>query len=355
MSVQVSYKKQGIFFIMLLLIALVTVEGVARAYEFYKPPNCVLLESDVFKNVDPVLARQICWDNSQIIYEENGILQLKPNQHFSTININSFGFRGDEITIEKSNEIIRIFMVGGSTTFGAGATSDDNTIPVLLQQKLEKSNPMKNIEVINAGIPFADSFRETYLIKNKILQFQPDIIIIYDGWNDAHHKKVYDNVLGKSENQEENIFKFKNFPFYRTPFVINTILEQNSSEIEDKDVDKNQIIKNWKNHMLDLCETNNQKEIKTFVIVQPLIGTGNKILTSSETKFLNQSNSNTIDIMYGLSKEVKTLSFMCTDTADFTDVFDDVNVPIFTDQGHMSDLGNEIIAEKIANIVNPNL
>ena len=38
----------------------------------------------------------------------------------------------------------------------------------------------KNIEIINAGIPFADSFREVHHIKNNIIKFHPDAIIIYE-------------------------------------------------------------------------------------------------------------------------------------------------------------------------------
>ena len=72
MSVQVSYKKQVIFGIMLLLILVVVTEGIARAYEFYEPPNCVMLTSDSFKEVSPFLVRQICLDMTQVMYEEKG-------------------------------------------------------------------------------------------------------------------------------------------------------------------------------------------------------------------------------------------------------------------------------------------
>lgn len=354
MSVQVSYKKQVIFGIMFLLIILIVVEGIARVYEFYEPPNCILLNSDSYKDVDPFLARQVCLDMSQVIYEEKGILQLKPNQHFSTININSHGFRGPETTIEKPENVFRMFMVGGSTTFGAGSTSDYTTIPSILQVKLQEANPTKNIEIINAGIPFADSFREAYYIKNRILEFDPDIIIIYDGWNDAFHKRIYDKAIQEIDNQEGYKIKFKNFPFYRTPFVINKILGQNSNE--DSKIEKNnnhEIISNWRNNWLDLCETGNQKGFKTIIVVQPLVGTGNKILSSYESKYLNDSKSDIIEIIYGLTTQLEILETTCFSTADFTNALDEISEPIFYDQGHMNDHGNEIIAEKFFNLLNP--
>jgi len=354
MSVQVSYKKQTIFGVMLLLILLGAVEGGARVYEFYEPPNCVLLNSDSYKDVDPFLARQICLDMSQVLYEEKGILQLKSNQHFPTININSHGFRGPEITMEKPENLFRIFMVGGSTTFGAGSTSDKTTIPSILEIKLEESNPTVNIEIINAGIPFADSFREVYYVKNKILEYNPDVIIIYDGWNDAFHKRIYDESIHKMENQEDNEIKFKNFPFYRTPFVINKILGETSNEnSEIKQLSNQKVILNWKNNLLNLCQIGNEKGFKTFIVVQPLVGTGNKNLSPYELKYLNSSKSNVLEIINGFTKELEILETTCSGTADFTNVLDGINEPIFYDQGHMNDQGNEIIAENLFNLINP--
>ena len=38
--------------------------------------------------------------------------------------------------------------------------------------------------MVNAGANAHSSFDETNLIKNKILDFEPDLIIVLDGWND---------------------------------------------------------------------------------------------------------------------------------------------------------------------------
>ena len=46
----------------------------------------------------------------------------------------SLGFRGTEFSEIKPSDTYRIFMIGGSTMFGAGATSDETTIPGYLQQ-----------------------------------------------------------------------------------------------------------------------------------------------------------------------------------------------------------------------------
>ena len=134
MSVQISYKKHFVLSIFLILTVLVIVEGVSRVYELIDP-HCDFLQSDAMKDVDVFLGYSMCYDLDNMEYLDDKILKNKPNQHFQTININSYGFRGPEIIQEKPDDLYRIFMVGGSTTFGAGATSDETTIPGFLQAK----------------------------------------------------------------------------------------------------------------------------------------------------------------------------------------------------------------------------
>ena len=128
MSVQVSYKNQFFLGLLIFLVLLLVVEGSARLYELINP-HCTFLDKDAFSKTDYLLVRIICLDHNNRVFETDTILLLSPNQHSQTININSHGFRGSETTLEKPENTYRIFVVGGSTTFGEGATSDQTTIP----------------------------------------------------------------------------------------------------------------------------------------------------------------------------------------------------------------------------------
>ena len=97
MSVQVSYKKQIAFFIILGIIFLAVVEITIRIYD-YNFPNCRFLESEVFGDIDHDLRLDICRDNSGVKWETDP-LHLVPNQNFKTINVNSDGFRGNELSL----------------------------------------------------------------------------------------------------------------------------------------------------------------------------------------------------------------------------------------------------------------
>ncbi len=79
-------------------------------------------------------------DLSEIFGDSNVLVQdacdLHESSEYSELvlftgksNLNSLGFRGSEFSEIKPPDTYRIFMVGGSTMFGSGATSDETTIP----------------------------------------------------------------------------------------------------------------------------------------------------------------------------------------------------------------------------------
>jgi len=96
------------------------------------------------------------------------------------IAINSHGFRGDEFTIEKPPNTIRIVCLGASTTFSSEAASNAATWPSLLQQHLQQDFPDVNVEVINAavsGYVAADNLKN---LKHRVLPLDPDLVIYYE-------------------------------------------------------------------------------------------------------------------------------------------------------------------------------
>ena len=70
--------------------------------------------------------RQLCLDFYNLKTSGD---ELIPDQSMDSITINDLGFRGAEFSEIKPPNTHRTFMIGGSTMFGAGATSDNTTIP----------------------------------------------------------------------------------------------------------------------------------------------------------------------------------------------------------------------------------
>ena len=98
------------------------------------------------------------------------------------INFNSEGLYGKEFSKEKENNVYRIFVVGGSTIIG-GQTTDNTTISNILQKLFDSQNIGFDIEVINAGTSGGNTISELNLIKSKLVNYEPDLIIMHDGWS----------------------------------------------------------------------------------------------------------------------------------------------------------------------------
>jgi len=180
MSVQVSKKKQVIFGIIVLVIILGIVEAAAQVW-WSSIQNCAFEDDEIFAQYNEKTKRQLCENLYNLRVTSEGII---PNQYSESVNINSEGFRGPEFSVAKPASTYRIVMLGGSTMFGHGASSDSTTIPGYVQQFLDDYDFGFNVEVINAAIQNHNSEKEILLLSNKIINYDPDLVIMYDGFND---------------------------------------------------------------------------------------------------------------------------------------------------------------------------
>tara|TARA_B100001146_G_scaffold191818_1_gene177447 strand:+ start:1283 stop:2806 length:1524 start_codon:yes stop_codon:yes gene_type:complete len=302
MSVQVSYKKQTALGIILITILLLVIEVIANVW-WATQIHCEFEQNEIFENFDDAEKRQLCLDFYNIKISGDEIIS---NQSTDSITINTLGFRGPESSEIKPPNTYRIFMVGGSTMFGAGATSDETTIPGYLQQLLNENDFEFDIEVINSGIQGADSNTELNLIKHKLITFSPDLIVIYDGWNDLR------------ANHTPNVVK-----------------------------------ENWEK----ICEFAKENDFAVIVTLQPIAGFGNKSLTNQELEYAQNGEDYTNNLLIESSpiyqNYAKNLSEItaCTKTLDIRNVFDAETGPIYWDQGHVSDRGNSIVAKSLSSTV----
>lgn len=102
-------------------------------------------------------------------------------------SFNSLGLRGLEIAIRKPADTIRIVCLGGSTTFGDGATTDSTTYPARMERLLRgwyREAPFR-IEVINAGVQSYNSLESLIYFQTRLLDLSPDIAIAHHALNDG--------------------------------------------------------------------------------------------------------------------------------------------------------------------------
>lgn len=98
-------------------------------------------------------------------------------------------FRPARFSAAKGNRTFRIFALGGSTTQGE-PYSTETAFPEWMRLNLQLQCAEKDFEVINCGGLSYASYRVRAILQ-EVLQYQPDLIVIYTGHNEFLERRTY--------------------------------------------------------------------------------------------------------------------------------------------------------------------
>ncbi|MHC4946080.1 MAG: SGNH/GDSL hydrolase family protein [Planctomycetota bacterium] len=159
-----------------------------------------------------------------LVFHPHLIYKFKQDQRTSLVNINAQGFRGRDWSKERSSAS-RIIVLGGSATFGVNASSDEKVFTGVLERLLNDDDPGR-AEVYNAGVTGYGSKQELILLATELLDYQPDLVVIFDGWNDFYFGGVrpegivdaispsyyeFDEILSRYSQRWTNVFRVSAF------------------------------------------------------------------------------------------------------------------------------------------------
>ncbi len=96
--------------------------------------------------------------------------------------INERGYRGAPFKVPKPPGVVRVVMLGGSSTYDPYAMAGRDW-PHLAEAKLREMG-LPQVEVINAGTPGHASWDSLGRLYAEIWMFEPDFVVICHGWND---------------------------------------------------------------------------------------------------------------------------------------------------------------------------
>ncbi|WP_084176580.1 SGNH/GDSL hydrolase family protein [[Limnothrix rosea] IAM M-220] len=161
--------------------------------------------------------------------------ELIGEQQTEFFTLNDQGFRDDEpLPLEKPQGEIRVFVLGNSAAFGRGVTDNEQTLSHRLEQLLQErvqrqqqnpgiyrpdvfpffapsrepllEKPAKikqgNYRVINVAVPGYSSGNELAQFALEILPYQPDVVIVLNG---------YEDLLLEAEAEATDIPKLNEF------------------------------------------------------------------------------------------------------------------------------------------------
>lgn len=186
---------------------------------------------------------------------------------------NSLGLPDKEWPLEKKSGEKRILFLGDSFTEGDGAAYDSSYVAFLQKNsELETANWL----FMNGGVCGSDPFYNYVLLKDKLLNYKPDIIIQTLSTNDI----TTDILLrgGMERFKEDGSVKFRKAPWWEPIYAMsyfsrlffnwagyNDLLVQNKPDNHEVDRLNEEVISLFKSYSA-LCV---EKNIKLIVILRP--------------------------------------------------------------------------------------
>ena len=176
-----------LFLLVPTLVLLLVVEAGFRIQAYYADARLQQGLNGVGKPVtgeEFSLRHIIRWnDNPRIIYEL--IPGLTGEFRGNPLTINSQGFRGALVPVEKSPCTYRIAGIGDSVMFGWGV-ADSEFYLARLGEVLANARPDIRFEGINSAVPGYSTVSEVETLKRKLLVYQPDLVIVGYVGNDLY-------------------------------------------------------------------------------------------------------------------------------------------------------------------------
>lgn len=111
-----------------------------------------------------------------------------------------FQDRVDLANKTESNDLLRIFVIGGSAAYGVGASSKEKRWYSILERSLSASLSHE-VRLIPAAMIGYGSTQERLVLDLMVLPRRPDAVVILDGFNDAALPALFGNRPGDPYDQ----------------------------------------------------------------------------------------------------------------------------------------------------------
>lgn len=109
--------------------------------------------------------------------------------HYQVANREVYRERNTVFPVTKTPGTFRVFCLGGSASAGWPHPQEE-IYSRFLQQALQDTYPDRTIEVLNVSAHAYAAYR-VRLIFQEVIEFKPDLIVIYSGNNEFLEKRVY--------------------------------------------------------------------------------------------------------------------------------------------------------------------
>jgi lysophospholipase L1-like esterase len=107
----------------------------------------------------------------------------KPNNAPPTLRTKELGFR-DRAVLPRQPDEFRILVLGGSTAWGVGASSNEHTVSAALEKVLNKGGGKPKYRVMSGAFLGYIARQEMIVLTEFLRDFDPDLVVSLTGYND---------------------------------------------------------------------------------------------------------------------------------------------------------------------------
>jgi lysophospholipase L1-like esterase len=266
------------------------------------------------------------------------------------LHINALGFRDRREHLErKDDRTVRIFVTGGSTAWGVGASSDEQTISGRLEQKLNarlSSRTSYRYEVINTAFPAWSTTQEKILIEQRLVDLHPDVILMFSGNNDIHWA-LNDRDIRWFFSLDQNYFMLLN-EMYKIAGHDDWIV---AFPRAGRRIECSEVAEIAERNVGEAVYAAARVNAQLFFVLQPNIVSTTKHLTLYEQRLLQGQDKPYWDRCYQTLREtlarIKAKNYRFLDLSRSFGMLSD-STELFIDAYHITDLGNQLVAKEMA-------
>ena len=324
------------------------------------------------------------WDKPMFKYLPIGLRLFNDENKLleNSVKNNSLGFRTHEFS-EKKKEELRVILLGGSSAWGCGSSSNQTNISGHLEKIINNNKKLLNgkthSRVFNLSQVIGTQTQDILSLIFHAKELNPDIVVTFIGWNEL----ITSYPMNENFLKKYKVFYLKemeNWQPPQLPKIKNKIIKQFMGEwilnnfkvlkfffkkkVNDNFDITDKILKNLKLNSSIVARNFHIIEsiskgfkFKTIHFLQPNIFR-KSILSDSEAKILELYEK--YRPIHGgkkfsnFLKHTNIYDYVCHEVANtslkvinFLDIFDKEKRTIFFTLVHLNDLGYKLIAEEI--------
>ncbi len=291
---------------------------------------------------------------------------------------NSLGFRSPEFALRKPPGTYRIVVVGGSAALW-GSDNAHTFANMLMKMFNPGGGRGRRYEVIDAGVPGFTSTQELFLVQAEVISWDPDMVVVYDGFNDMFFGSMptyRPNWVPRDEELTQFLKRpvWMEDPVERNIFILHLYRDWRRRRERARMTPPEfatdspaglrfsykphlEAVRVYRANLRSLVAMLKDRGVTPVLVYQPTL--------FDKTPWSPEERADFARVVPRYAESMRTLLPLGAQavkavartehvtSADFTRIFDGIPGSTFEGQVHQSDMGNRIIARRLFDILRP--